>query len=38
MLDKNVGIYQVQVTAIRPVQKDIQNDFFESEKLIKINI
>ena len=29
MLDRNVGIYQVQVTAIRPGQKNIQNDFFD---------
>ncbi len=29
MLDKNIGIYQVQVTAISPVQKNIQPDFFD---------
>ena len=28
MFDKNVGIYQVQVTAINPIQKDIQTDLF----------
>ena len=29
MLDKNVGIYQVQVTTIHTVQKNVQNDFFD---------
>ena len=31
MFDKNVGIYQVQVTAINPTQKDIQTDLFSSQ-------
>ena len=31
MFDKNVGIYQVQVTAINPTQKDIQTDLFGSQ-------
>ena len=28
MLDKNIGIYQIQVTAINPIQKNIQADLF----------
>ena len=31
MFDKNVGIYQIQVTAINPTQKDIQTDLFGSQ-------
>ena len=31
MLDRNIGIYQVQVTAISPIQKDIQADFFSQK-------
>ena len=31
MFDKNVGIYQVQVTAINPIQKNIQTDLFSSQ-------
>ena len=31
MFDKNVGIYQVQVTAINPVQKNIQTNLFGSQ-------
>ena len=31
MFDENVGIYQVQVTAINPTQKDIQTDLFGSQ-------
>ena len=31
MFDKNVGIYQVQVTAINPTQKNIQTDLFGSQ-------
>ena len=30
MFDKNVGIYQVQVTATNPIQKNIQTDLFGS--------
>ena len=29
MLDKHVGIYQVQVTAMHPIQKNIQSDLFD---------
>ncbi len=29
MLDANIGIYQIQVTALSPSEKNIQNDFFE---------
>tara|TARA_B100001113_G_scaffold58715_1_gene44269 strand:- start:86 stop:1303 length:1218 start_codon:yes stop_codon:yes gene_type:complete len=28
MFDRNVGIYQIQVTALSPSQRDMQNDFF----------
>ena len=31
MLDKGIGIYQVQVTAINPIQKNIQPDFFDQQ-------
>ena len=31
MFDKNVGIYQVQVTAINPTQKNIQADLFSKQ-------
>ena len=28
MFDSNIGLYQVQVTALRPIKRNIQNDFF----------
>ena len=28
MFDKNIGIYQIQVTALNPNEKNRQNDFF----------
>ena len=31
LIDKNVGVYQIQVTAINPTQKNIQNDLFGSQ-------
>ena len=32
LFDKNIGIYQVQVTALDPVKKNIQIDIFNQEK------
>ena len=31
MLDKNIGIYQVQVTAVNPMKKNIQTDLFNQQ-------
>ena len=31
MFDKNVGIYQIQVTATNPMKKNIQTDLFDSQ-------
>ena len=31
MFDESVGIYQVQVTATSPIQKDIQADLFSEQ-------
>ena len=31
IIDKNDGIYQIQVTAINPTQKNIQTDLFDSQ-------
>jgi hypothetical protein len=32
LFDKNIGIFQVQVTALNPVRKNIQSDIFNQEK------
>jgi DNA polymerase-4 len=32
LFDKNIGIFQVQVTALNPVRKNIQMDIFNQEK------
>ena len=32
LFDKNIGIFQVQVTALNPIKKNIQIDIFNQEK------
>jgi hypothetical protein len=32
LFDKNIGIFQVQVTALNPVSKNMQSDIFNQEK------
>ena len=38
MFDSNIGLYQVQVTALRPIKRNIQNDFFNQNDTNSSNL